>query len=381
MTILPSNHPKLGTKINYSSSKNKIIISYVNRGKNGKVLNPQNQPKKLSVPKNIDINEKLGEVLGMYYGDGTKNYHPAVEFVNFCPELIELWIRYLNNLGIKSENLYYKIKISENCKIKHNINIQSVKNYWISKLGLTTNHNINTHWVKSKGTPSTYLRKYGSIVVGYNNSTFSLFFNSFIKNIENFLEDEKFRIGFIRGLFAAEGNINVRKNGSLSLIRIAGSKKARIFTSNILKKYFNVIAKDDDQSNQIYFGRLEHEKIKHLNIISLHPEKKEAYDRGYKILMRNLERTPDQNCVLRNKTAIKILNLLKNKELKYKDIIKNIGITRDYLKMLTNGYKHGSKYQYSGLQELGIVEKRKIGSEFILSLTKKGKNLLKQYKL
>jgi hypothetical protein len=371
INILPSKHPRLESKINYSTKMNHITMTCIHRGKDGRILNPQNQPKRLVISKKLNINIELGEILGLYYGDGTKNYPSGVEFTNFCPDLIKLWMDYLNKMNISNKKLYYKIKISENCKIKYNITKNEIINYWIDILNLSKEYNITIHWVKAKGTPSSYLRKYGSMVIGYSNTMFSIFFNTLINNINYFLKDESFRIGFIRGLFAAEGNINLRKNGSLSLIRIAGSRKARKFTSNILKNYFNVSTKDDDQSNQIYMGRLEYEKLKHLDMIALHPEKKAAYEKGYEILMKNINRKPDKNIVLKNKTAIKILKLLKNEDLYYKNIIKNIGITRDYLKMIINGYEHG-KFRYFGLHKLGIISKTKIGTEFKISLTNKG---------
>ena len=76
--FLPENHPKSDAKMIYKFHEDKIIMSCVHAGKNNrwkdKILNAQNQPTPLTIPACLKLNEKFGEVIGLYYGDGTKKH-------------------------------------------------------------------------------------------------------------------------------------------------------------------------------------------------------------------------------------------------------------------------------------------------------------------
>ncbi len=380
IAILPKYHPRTDAEMVYNFENDKIRMSCIHKGKNNRwknrILNIQNQPKEITIPRFIKLDEKFGELIGLYYGDGTKNAS-CIEFANFCPKLLEILMSYLSSCGISNKNLEYRIKISDNVKLKYEITESEIIEYWRNRLDIPIESKVKTNWVKSKGAASDYLRRYGTLVIRYHNSMFALFFNSLIKNVDNFIKSESFKIGFLRGLIAAEGNINTRRNGSLSLLRIAGSKNIRDFISKFLNIYFHIRASDDWNSNQIYIGSIKQfELIKKFNLHALHPEKCDQFERGYKILLNRLEKLRhDNNALLKNKKAISILSALYHKPLYYKEILKFPNISRDYLKMLVNGYKTRD-YKYAGLQKIGVLEKTKHGREFILSITDKGKLVL-----
>ncbi len=380
INLLPKHHPITNAEIVYRIDGEKVAITCTQKGKTGvwknKVLNPQNQPKQIIVPRFIELNTGFGELIGLYYGDGTKNAN-CIEFTNFCPELLEVLIRYLSDLSIYYESLEHRIKISSNVKVKYNISELEIIEYWRNRLKIPIQCQIKVNWVNSQCKASNYLRKYGSFVIRYHNSMFALFFNTLVKNIDYFAKSESFRLGFLRGLIAAEGNINIRKNGSLSLLRIAGSRDKRSFISNFINTNFHLKVSDDPNSNQIYIGHRDQFKlIKTLDLYSLHPEKRDQFDRGYQNLLTRLEKLKHKNnALMKNKNAIKLLCILYYRPLYYKEILNSLKITCEWLKMLINGYKSGI-YQYKGLQELGVVKKTKNGREFILYITDNGKLFL-----
>lgn len=386
INFLPKNHPKTKAKMIYKFHDDKIIISCVHRGKNNrwkdKILNPQNQPESLTIPSYLKLNEKFGEVIGLYYGDGTKNNMRSIEFSNFCVELIKMWLEFLYTFDISYNDLEYRIKISENSRSKYNVTYPEIIGYWRKQLLQIPKDNIiKINWVKSQGKASDYLRKYGTFVVRYNDSMFSLFFNTLMKNIPTFIKTNSFRKGFVRGLIAAEGNINIRKNESLSLLRIAGSVKERKFISKLLNVYFKIKSSDDNHSNQIYIGNIKQfRKLKKFNFHALHPEKQKRFESGYEILLKNLKRNHDDNAFLNNKLAIEMLVGLSQKSLCYKSILKSFNISREYLRDMINGYKK-DKYRYNGLIKLGLVKKVKQGKEFRLFITERGRLFLEDKNL
>ncbi len=378
--FLPERTPSIGSKIKFSTRKNKVTIFWINKDKKGRILNPQNQPKPITVPRYISIDENLGEALGIYFGDGTKNDYSSIELINSCPEILKLWKNHIVELGICLEELHYNIKLSENVKTKYNISETEIEKYWRESLKISPEKNISINWINTKGRPSSYLEKHGSLTIRYFDVNFSLFYNSLISKIESFLEmSEDFRIGFIRGLIASDGNINFRKNGSLGLVRIAGNKDQRKFVANILKKYFE-IETNEDKNNQIYFGSYKKlNKVKKLQLHTLHPRKRRVFEKSFEILLSNLTRSHDENAILKNESAIKILKLLKQKPFKNKEIINQSTISRDRIKQLFNGYKHDG-YHYRGLEELGLVFfKRNVDNrcEKIWYITQKGREFLK----
>lgn len=380
VNLLPDYNPFNNVNLELKVNRENVTISWINKNRKGRILNPQNQPTPFTVLRYITVDENLGEILGLYFGDGTKDDPSCAEFSNSCPELIKLWLSHLSCFNVKTENLHFNVKVSENVKLKYEITEDEIKDYWRRILNIPIEIEISIAWIKTKSKPSTYLQKYGTCAIRYFNTTFSVFYNSLIKNIPNFLEiNKQFRIGFLRGIIASDGNINIKRNASLTLVRIAGNKSQRQFISLILSKYFH-IESNEDKSNQIYFGNIKNlKKIKELELHSLHPNKKRKFEKGYEQLLKNINRKHDENCILKNKIAIQILKELERSSLKTQVIIQRFGVSREWIRDILNGYKHGQKYRYNGLKKLGLVlYKRNLNRrcEKIWSITKKGKKFL-----
>ena len=378
--ILPKLYPRTLDEINFKINENNVTIICEHKDRKGRILNPQNQPRALVVPRYIEINETFGEILGLYYGDGTKDDLSCVEFSNSCPELITFWKNYLHNFDIDDTDFIYKIKVSENVKLKYGLEEKEIIDYWRQSLNILQEKDIRLMWVKTRHEPSTYLSKFGTFVLVYHDSMFSFFFNALIDNILIFLVmNEKFRIGFIRGLIAAEGNINLRKNGSLSLVRIAGNKTRRRLYSLILWKFFRIEAQDDNYTNQIYVGGYSRlNKIKELNLHFLHPIKREKFENGYLKLVNNKNRKHDDNMFLRNKKAIEILRNLETRPLRNNEIKNTLGISTKYVDFIINGYRRRKAgYKYNGLKEIGLIKKERVDGVLKWKLTEKGQIFLK----
>lgn len=379
--IIPKKNPRTGSDIVLTVNKEKIKIVWINRGKNGKILNLQNQPKPITIPRFLVLSEEFGEVLGMYYGDGTKNDTSCVEFANSAPELLLMWIKFLENYKIPKKEMKFIVKVAENAKLKYNISEDEIRDYWRNILCIPKKKEIKVVWVKTPGKPSEYIQRYGTVAIRYSNATFSFFFNLLIQNLNNFIiKSREFLIGFLRGVVAAEGNVNLRANGSLSLIRIAGNKKERNFISSLFIRYLKIRTKDDDSSNQIYISSLKNlRKVKKLKLVELNLRKKQQFEMGYERLIQNIKnKKHDSNCVLKNRKSLQLLYLLSKNSLTKKQLVKYLKISDKYVRNLLNGYTRKG-YKYNGLKKLGLIKSVKInGREKLWKITPKGQEFLMQ---
>jgi DNA-binding MarR family transcriptional regulator len=362
--------------------KKNLTFYWINK-KNGKPLGKNNQPKPIKLPRYIKIDEKAGEIIGLYYGEGTKNEN-YVEFVNSSVELIKLWIKSLKIFGIKKSDLSFTIKISGNVKKKYNLSEEEIKEFWRNAIRIPSNKKIKIQWVKARGKPSSYLKKYGSLTVRFFNVLFSYFYNLLLKNATQLVfKSFEFATGFLRGIIAAEGNINFEsKSKSLSLIRIAGSRDERKFFGKLLFNLLKINTKED-KNNQIYFtGFKNFQKIKKLELFRLDPLKNKLFEIGYNCILRNINRQKDPNVVLKNEIGLRILKLLENSEKSTKEIITMLGLSRDNLKRYLKGYRIGN-FKYRGLFDLGLVSYRRNPErrcEKIWKITKAGKTFLRNLK-
>lgn len=377
--LLPQYHPRTNNPINYKVGKETVIVSCIQRGKRNQLLPNQNQPKDIEIPRFINLNEDLGESLGLYFGDGTKK-DIGLEFSNSSPHIMDLWLKHLKTFDINEDKINYIAKVSINSKIKYNVTEDEIKTFWCSSLDIEKTK-IIIQWVKSKGKPSTYLKKYGTLVIRYYDSLFSVFYNTLLENLPTFLEEnEQFRVGFLRGLVAAEGNINIKKNGSLGLFRIAGDSNTRVFISNLLSNFFNIHAKED-KSNQLYFSGFKNFQIvKDLDLHTLHPEKAKSFEDGYEVLKKNLNRKSDKYLFLKNKRAINILISLRESPKSYSDLEEIIKVSPRYLRLILKGGKNAGNYWYYGLLHMGLVLRNKDKGVMIWRITEKGKKFLKDLK-
>ncbi len=372
-SFMPKYHPTTGANISMNAIGPNLIVSCKHEN-----LPPQNQPKDLIITSSIDLDEKFGECVGLYYGDGTK-HRINLEFCNSSFELASMWLTHLKSFGINPNKLHFSIKLSENSRVKYRIGNSDILSFWS---GLTGKYTCKISIVKNNGHKiSNYVQKFGSIRICYNDAMLSIFYNALIDNVPNFIKSNKpFLRGFLRGIIAAEGNINLRKNGSLSLLRIAGTQDERKFFSHILLRYFGIRSLEDT-SNQIYVkGYVYLSIFKQFDLHVLHPSKRDKFEAGLELLEKNRIRTSDENSVLKNTIAIKLLVMLHGwHEIGYLELAKQLKVSAYYIRTILRGHTRrsgGRVYKYNGLVKLNLVRENGRGRHNLCKITSKGNKLL-----
>ena len=106
----------------------------------------------------------------LYWAEGAKlNNKNSVNFVNSDPQMLKLYIKFLNKcFDISNDNIKWTI----NCYTNNGINIDEIKKYWIDELKLNENNlgkiQINKISKNSKRKRNTL--KYGTVKLIINNT-------------------------------------------------------------------------------------------------------------------------------------------------------------------------------------------------------------------
>ena len=90
---------------------------------------------------------------------------------------------------------------------------------------------------------------------------------------------------YLRGLFAAEGSVSIRKNsGIIRYVKIsASSEERRLFIRRCLRKIGIIPVKDEltKGSEAVKVGGFHnYQKLEEFNILKLHPEKQQKFIKG-----------------------------------------------------------------------------------------------------
>ncbi|OGI12064.1 hypothetical protein A3K64_01840 [Candidatus Micrarchaeota archaeon RBG_16_36_9] len=274
------------------TGKNKIKI-YIKKGKGRK-------PKEIILNRFIEVGELFVEVIGLYYGDGLKSLKGSgnrqVYFSNTCTELHNMWIKFLGDFGIRKDNLF----------------VQVVKGF-----NITSNDcDIITRWSEKLDMKSCRFRKikitqkrtkpYGYALVIFQSIIFRNIFNNVFNYIVSIIDsNENFIKWFLKGLFAAEGHVEIKDNNSIQYISLTSSeRKRRIFIGNLFKligiKYYTNI------QAIVITGYLNFELFEKFNLSELHPDKKRAFETSMKVMKLSNRNFP----ALSKKKIIKILKIM-----------------------------------------------------------------------
>ena len=102
------------------------------------------------------------------------------------------------------------------------------------------------------------------------------------------LSTEKFATPFIRGMFAAEGQVALKKWGTLFYISFSSAEKEIVtLLKGCLKLLGITSGKYFEQSRKFpVSGRRNFERIRYLNIHFLHPEKRAKFEQGFSAYKR-----------------------------------------------------------------------------------------------
>ncbi|MBU4369589.1 hypothetical protein KKG58_02385 [Patescibacteria group bacterium] len=306
----------------YLENDDKIRVWYLNfMGKS---------PKPVVLNRKIEASRELGSLFGFWAGDGGKT---VFTLVNTNPELLKKFYRIMQTIfgGI---NFTLRLRIPPNFKTKQKNIVSRAQ-----KLFLEIKDIKMSMCSREKNFP---------IYILYNGSTifiklFKLLYEYFCENVK---KDHPFWDGYIAGIIAAEGHMDLRKNyGTLSRISIAqtveATKKyicealdAREITYSEKKAYINI------------FGKRNYELIFQRDIFSLHSVKKKQFIQGYEAITQDqystneiegmiLEKlkTPKRVSVLAKETdrcrqTIREHILLKSKSLFMRGLLKVSGRER-----------------------------------------------------
>ncbi len=272
--------------------------------------NKINPPRPLKLKSFIKINLFFMEIMGLYFGDGLNSRNPrsnrSVNFCNNCFELHQLWIKFLENFMLNKDQLRAQIQVGINNDLKNN----ELLDYWSLNTGIKKQNFQGISIKKNKA------KRYGLLVVNFNNKLFRSIFNKiFDFCLDLCKEDRDFAKAFLKGLFAAEGHVQLNRNNSLATMSITiKDKKRRFFVQSLLENL-------DIKSRNCYerldiTGYLNFETIHSLKIANLHPEKGHTFKLGFKNLLNS--------SATKALTKIKILNLLKNENLTRFEISKKV---------------------------------------------------------
>lgn len=295
---------KIGKKeIIVTKLKDKIVINARGTG----------SPKQLNLNKEIEINDFLFEVIGLYFGDGlnTRNHtgNRRVAFANSNYELHLHWLKFLDLFGIKKEELFVQFSVGKNVSE----NKENILKYWNNITGIPKENFANI---------SNYKRKtndYGVLSIEFNSIIFrKIFDNIFDYSILEISKNENYISPFIKGLFAAEGSIVPRNNSIVNLSISITDYERREFVKNLLRKIGIKISYMNKSPDEVVINNYFNFKmVKELDLTTLHPDKHELFIKLFENMKYNIPQL----------TKLNIINVLKTKPMTRYEIA--VALNRD----------------------------------------------------
>lgn len=215
--ILKSFNPEV------KSSTNWFKVSYINR--------KGNNPKPFVFPNILDVDELVAEAMGLYIGDGTMNVRDKnhVSFINIDADVVKFIFDFFRSrFKIKNSDITFLISYSKS-RPKY------LKEKWSTVL------NIPKEKFKTR---KSERNKNESVLIQINGRIFSIIFkNLIIKLLPVIQKNNTLRKGFLRGFFASDGGIAVKKDPRrLNLVQINFNynPKTEIWLRNYILKCLNL---------------------------------------------------------------------------------------------------------------------------------------------
>lgn len=177
------------------------------------------------LPKKIELNEVFWETFGVLQGEMLIK-GGGVKISNCEPKVINLLLEFFDKNKI-IEKYMWDITVSINSKdiqkYKREEVSKEIKKYWADKLNFSINRIRTVYWCdqfSSKLEPN-----YGEINLWFDNASLRKVIDLFLEFVKkNAAKNRNFAIPFLRGLFAAEGNVSVDKKGRLLELRLSAKK-------------------------------------------------------------------------------------------------------------------------------------------------------------
>jgi hypothetical protein len=177
------------------------------------------------LPKELKLDEEFEEVFGILQGEMLQK-GKEIRISNSEPKIINLLLEFFDENKIIRKDAW-DLTVSINSKNisedqKQQI-CENIRKYWSTQLSIPPDRIRNIYWYDQFN--STLDPNYGEINLRFNNASLRKvidFLLEFAK--KKALENKNFAIGFLRGLFAAEGSVEISKDGRLLEVRLAAKK-------------------------------------------------------------------------------------------------------------------------------------------------------------
>jgi hypothetical protein len=225
--ILKSNFsPNIIAKASYLSTDGKWLYLKVPEDKIGVwYKNRLNKINFCIIPKEIDLTDEFWEVFGILQGEMTRKSED-IRVSNTEPLVINLILYFFDRskLILKDD---WNITVSVNSKnIPQNGRDEfskKIKEYWSAKLNIPPEKITNIFWYDQFN--STLDINYGEINLTFENACLKKVIDLLLEFAKReAVKNKKYAIPFLRGLFAAEGNVTSDKTKRLLEIRLSAKK-------------------------------------------------------------------------------------------------------------------------------------------------------------
>jgi len=241
--------------------------------------------KPLKIKKKIEL-EKLSELLGFYFGDGNTTYNiRSFRLTNCESSVLNYCLDILEEIGINRDQAKIQIIYSSNKEIDNKIRQRCI-NYWSKELRINKKKIVSVN--RSKNKRETL--KHGSARIFIDNSNLTeLFMHGFLKKFIKIIQnpkskrEEKILKGFLRGLAAAEGWVDLTKKKSLSRVGLAFNPHSKDL--ELYKRLLNNlnISFGKRHNNGLPITGINNFKILHeLELFKIHKKRNDKFLLGYK---------------------------------------------------------------------------------------------------
>jgi len=303
--------------------------------------------KKFILNRFIELDDLFFEGLGLWEGEGGKG--KGLYFGNSCLELILHFLEFCEQkLGIERENFKVTVNISKITK-GYDCLVEISKTL---KIPLTNFTNFCYDLRLNYDYSQLYIN--GMILL--------IILQSLHERIKFLLTEKiEYSVPYLRGLFAAEGSVLLKKWGTISHLDFSSNDQNYIeFLRKILSRIDIQFGKyiENGRKIQIY-NRKQFQKFKELKLHCLHPEKSKKFERGFNNYKREVKKRPEM--------ISSILSCLSDGPKTYDNLTKE----------LMKGRSTIQSHYIPIMEKKGFVRKcGKIKQAWLFEITEKGKDFL-----
>jgi hypothetical protein len=226
------------------------------------------EPKAFMINRFIELDDLFFEGLGLWVGEGGKD--KGLYFGNSSPELLLRFLEFVEKkLGIDRQNFMVTVNVPAS------VDENSTKRKWSEIL------QIPTITFTKICVDSRISKEYAQIY--YNGVALAELMKTLQRKLEPMiLSTERFAIPFLRGIFAAEGQVALRKQGALHVTFSTADSQLLSFLKKSLQLVGITSGKYMTSSRKFpIYGYTNLKRFKELNIHTLHPEKRMKFELGF----------------------------------------------------------------------------------------------------